>query len=39
MGLESIPRAFGDLKMHKVWGRAVLRINEDVEATKEAARL
>lgn len=32
-GLESVPRALEDAKAHKAWGRAVLRVNEDVEGT------
>jgi D-arabinose 1-dehydrogenase-like Zn-dependent alcohol dehydrogenase len=30
-GLEAVPRALEDGKKHKVWGRAVLRIDEDAE--------
>ena len=36
MGLEAIPRALGDLRTHKAWGRAILRINEEAEAEQKA---
>jgi NADPH:quinone reductase-like Zn-dependent oxidoreductase len=35
-GLESVSRALDDLRTHKAWGRAVLRINEDGEETEKA---
>jgi D-arabinose 1-dehydrogenase-like Zn-dependent alcohol dehydrogenase len=33
-GLEGVGRALEDMKMRKTWGRAVLRIGEDVEDAK-----
>jgi NADPH:quinone reductase-like Zn-dependent oxidoreductase len=39
-GLESVGRALEDARTHKTWGRAVLRINEEVEIIGDAkARL
>ncbi|PSN70127.1 NAD(P)-binding protein [Corynespora cassiicola Philippines] len=38
-GLEELPRALDDLEKHKVWGRAVLRVNEDAEAESFHHRL
>lgn len=35
-GLEELPKALEDLRSKKVWGRAILRINEDAEAAGKA---
>lgn len=35
-GLEAVSRALDDLRTHKAWGRAVLRINEDGEGGGKA---
>ena len=35
-GLESVSRALDDLRTHKAWGRAVLRIDEDGEGGEKA---
>lgn len=35
-GLEDVPGALGDLKAHKAWGRAIVRINEAAEAEQKA---
>lgn len=37
-GLESVPRALEDAKTHKAWGRAVLRVNEDIECNVDGAK-
>ncbi len=33
-GLEEVPRAMDDMQSKKVWGRAILRIDEDAEAQR-----
>jgi hypothetical protein len=40
-GLDAVPRALEDARQHKAWGRAVLRIHEEVEVESagEKARL
>lgn len=35
-GLESVSRALDDLKTHKAWGRAVLRIDEEGKGGEKA---
>jgi D-arabinose 1-dehydrogenase-like Zn-dependent alcohol dehydrogenase len=35
-GLEDVPRALEDLKAHKAWGRAIVRINEAAENEHKA---
>ena len=35
-GLEAVRGALNDLMTHKVWGRAILRINEEDEAGQKA---
>jgi NADPH:quinone reductase-like Zn-dependent oxidoreductase len=40
MGLESVAKALEDTKSHKAWGRAVIRIDEEVELENQSkARL
>ncbi|KAF2007384.1 hypothetical protein P154DRAFT_550441 [Amniculicola lignicola CBS 123094] len=38
-GLNSVPRAMKDLNAHKVWGRAILRINEAEEQELQRSKL
>lgn len=34
--LEAIPKALEDLKAHRTWGRAIVRINKEGETEQKA---
>jgi hypothetical protein len=37
-GLEAVPKALGDAKDHKAWGRAIVRIDDNAEHELEQQR-